>query len=63
MFLKSLKHILGLQRKNTLYERAISDILLILLRKKFHNTLEYDLDDESLHWVFFRTEKYVSDRQ
>lgn len=54
---ESLKIILELNEKNTLYRRAIGDIFTIISRGEFLNSLMYDIDDDILQALFLILEK------
>lgn len=49
---KKLKIILALKEENTLYKRAIGDLLIMAQAKKPQGSFDYELKDECLFFLF-----------
>ena len=51
---ESLKIILELKEENTLYKRVIGEMLLIVNRGEAPLSMEYNIKDDALHFLYSR---------
>jgi hypothetical protein len=58
---KIFKYVMELQRQNTLYKRAMQDMVYILSRESRPGGLKYELDDENLHTSFKLICRFIED--
>jgi hypothetical protein len=50
--LKTLKHIIAIEKENLLYKRAIFDLYQMFKQKNRIITMEYEIDNPLLHLLF-----------